>query len=264
MCSLAATAQAHCLENSCSQWIVNGMEVAMKMNAEICSVWSLESSCYSICKSFLEDVINEDDTETISTYNDIVRSCISMVNNVKGSKTDRSRGEDNFLVDVENLQSVVLLATFCCKIWTKDFEEIDDDPNGANILKSLNDYIEYFCDAFDHHVTENGNQRKQNMIKYSNSQRVITLNERGEKDRAINLFNDLKRKNLILYAREVKQLICDPNFEIPEFLHYGAFILAAKQIVYEVFKNLKQPFLWTAAVNYAKDKRSKERYKVLP
>lgn len=237
-------------------------------DAKKCQQWSLEHCCYILCKRFLENYHGADGFALSDSYVSVVGQLITSMGNATGGTASGDPGNERKPVSSlkmmderarvisssavldenqnemqDNLQSLIILSTFCIKILTKDL--IDDKESKES--RSLTDYIEYLFGKFLSNNDEESVQRKNYMLKSLNLQRILRLKELRMMEGAAKLFSELESENLVLYSGEVRGLICNPESQIPDHLHYGTFTMAMKQLVHGVLEKLRAPFLWTVA-----------------
>ena len=220
---------------------------------EIAIKLCLEYYCHIFCKKFLESGLGSNDLNSARTYISIIHSIIdlgvrtqtSMGNSLSPKLIEQSHHDP---VDSDSLQSYIVLAIFCFKIWNKDLE-VDEDEGP---LKTLVHYIEALFDLLSQKLAATDtketvahrNKRKEFMIKYVNSQRILMKNgDNANKKEVISLFDEWNKENLVLYPREVKRLVLYPHLEVPNFIHYASFLQAMKQLAQDVLSILETPCL---------------------
>lgn len=226
----------------------------------------LQHCCYTVCKIFLESSLRDCGLEAasrcISTISEIVDQLPLCQTTTPKFQLVTSRNECNYeALGKTDLQLLLVLTTFCVKIWNRELEVVDDPGR----LKSLSDYVEYFFDILSYSDggisdAESGSEgsrskKKTYIIRHLNSQRILLKNEGSvNRKEVINMFNELNEKKLILYPKEVRKVILNPQLEVPNFLDYSTFFLAVKQLVIDILEKCGSSYLASLQNILAKSK----------
>ena len=222
------------------------------------STLCIEDYCRIFCEKFLEATFEPRELEEVYRCFPIILKKISLLSS-QAARTetfpgqqsgDTTGNEKNSRLVNKDLESLLILTTFCARIWKRDLESYNDIES----LKSISDYIEFFFDTLfnssgashgeNNDFEANIERRRNYMIKYLNSQRILIKSGKSSNKReVINFFNELNMENMVLYPMEVKRLILNPSLEIPNFLDYSSFFLAMKQLVKDVLEKQNESVL---------------------
>ena len=235
----------------------------------------LQHSCHTVCKMFLESSVMDYELKAASSYISTISEIADLLplrptTQHGSSSTPRSRpvtsrkGSNYEAVCSTDLQLLLVLTAFCVKIWNRDLEVVDN----AGQLKSLGDYVEYFFDTLsysdgsiiDEESRSEGSRgrRKTYIIRHLNSQRILLKNDVSvNKKEVINMFNKLNERKLVLYPKEVRKVILNPQMEVPNFLDYSSFFLAVKQIVIDILEICGSSYLGRLENIFSKSKALK-------